>query len=273
MLDALREARSLVVKTRLHFLGTALEKLTKSVFLFDPTWVATKAPEESGTLPVVFLQVTKEECLQNNSVSKRRIILFEPEDEENEEKSYRPSVVHVVSDNVVVDPFKHKLECLLPANAFFKSLSNTATNINTASGFLGSNSDSEIVNALSILSAVFGGFISLGNFLDSAGAMQSDTNRKSLVSMARRRAILRYKSWASWDIKNVVISSLSVTKVGTEDDYFRAIVELQEMPVLFVGGFEDKGKEEPLTGLRVSAYNSVKSVFEKITVGADRRIL
>lgn len=285
---------NLRVATLLHFSGSILDKLARQVFLYDPNWMPSNTPDDVDTLPFVYLEVVKEEVVQTNAVSKKRLILFESEAAlAANATGFRPSVVHVVADNIVNEPVIHKLECLLPADALAKMFSTTATDIRNVAEFIsthqgasfGVNTGSSgaaadaagIITLFEIVRAIFTGLSAATalvkktlDLLRTFSGKSTDYNRRSLMSMSRRRTIIKYKHWASWELKNVAIVGLSISKVGTEDDYFRASVELQEMPILYIAPFNPIGKAKEPTGLFVAASKVVKSAFEALIGIAEK---
>jgi len=89
--------------------------------------------------------------------------------------------------------------------------------------------------------------------------------------MARRRALLRYKSWSSWETKTVVITGLNISKVGTEDDFYRATIELQEMPILYIGRVSPGiGRTALRNTTAIAISNAVKKTFDA-TIGKMER--
>lgn len=269
---------ALQVRTLIHAGDALLKRLDKQVFLYDPSWVATSDRDDVDTLPFAYLEVIKEDVVQNVAVSKKRLILFQPQDDsEPGTPKYRRSAINIVADNVVNDPVIHRLDCLVPANAVSNLIDSSAGMSNAVLSFAAAGNTSDAVNVLRWL--VAGVALSskvaksLTDYLAPFINLNSDFNRRSLLSMARRRAILEYKPWNSWDRRNVVITGLQIHKVGTEDNYFRATIELQEMPILYVSSSKllaGKGRSR-MGGMDVFISNSVKWAFEKTINKIGRR--
>jgi hypothetical protein len=273
-------ALNLSVTTAVHFTENMWKRVIGRVFLFDPQWVASSSPDNIDTFPLVALEVIKEEVTQVNAVSKKRLILWD-DGEKNKGATYRPSVVHVVADNVVNEPIVHKLECLLPSCAF-KSFYNqlfmmTHTGGNFLSASLAYDASKEHNTLLVMIETIF---VAVGaataliksalDVMALALGTDNDYNRRSLLSMSRRRSILKYKSWKSSDIKNVVITGVSISKVGTEDDYYRANIELQEMPILYVGPYEGSERAKtPNIGVSIAA-TAIQGLFGFFLEKVDR---
>lgn len=278
MSDVITTSRGLQVRTLIHAGDAMLKRLDKQVFLYDPSWIATSDKDDIDTLPFAYLEVIKEDVVQNVAVSKKRLILFQPQDDaQPNTPKYRRSAINIVADNVVNDPVIHRLDCLIPANAVSNLIDRTA---GMASSILGGAAERYEDNAWQwirlVISAVAGTTrlaTQLADYLKPFINFNSDFNRRSLLSMARRRAILEYKPWDSWDRRNVVITGLQIHKVGTEDNYFRGTVELQEMPILYVSNSKMlAGKAASrMDGFSIGLSTAIKKVFEATINKMGRR--
>ena len=264
---------SLRVVTSVHFAESTLRKLNSMVYLYDPGWIATSSPDDIDTLPFAILEVIKEEIVQSIEVSKKRLILFDPASRSQKtESTYRESVINIVADNVVNEPLVHKLECLVPADSVNKALASLSSTVGTVISYASSGLDkkSTLYSILENTRAILVAINAARDVIDRVVKLtnmfvgrSSDYNRRSLLSMARRRAILKYKSWSSWETKSVVISAFNITKVGVEEEYFRASIELQEVPILYIGKIEDNAVQAPVPNASIS--KALKAAFEKVT--------
>lgn len=277
-------SKSLWVQTLVHFSTKALEKFDHMVYLYDPSWIGTNSREDSDTLPFAYLEVIKEDVIQNCSVSKKRLILFEPDNTVTKTtQEYRKSAINIVADNVVNEPVQYKLECLIPMNAVSRSLTDMNNILNTVPAYAysvyGDNSFAgDLVNMIETTRAVMttiGSTVStiskVLSVIRKTNGKDTDYNKRSLLSMARRRAILRYKPWNTWETKTVVITGISINKAGTEDDFYRASVELQEMPILYIGKVSPNignGMLKDTASVQISKV--VKAVFDS-TIGKMER--
>jgi hypothetical protein len=278
---------SMWVQTRIHATEALIKKVDSMVYLFDPAWIGSTARSDVDTLPFVFLEVIKEDVIQNMQVSKKRMILFEPDIPTGVvQKQYRTSVINVVADNVINEPAIYKIEALLPAYDVGNVLSTAANTVSTtietitdngavdlsdpagsafrsARGFY--NTFAEILRSVVVILNLGGAVLNrILAVTRKFNGNSSEFNRLSLLRMARTRSILKYKTWNSWYTKSVVISGLTMSKIGTEDGYYRVSLELQEVPILHVGKVAGIGSRAALSDIQsVAISNTVKTSFEQ----------
>lgn len=236
---------SLFVQTTLRFMDSALARLNNSVYLYDPSWNPSSLKDDLDTLPVVYLSVIKKTDKLHSQASKKRIILYQRTQDAPStlENSFRDSVINVVNDNVVNDPVSYTLECLVPKDAISGGINtflNDLTNVTSAMSFSANTQAGKslyddlrnILNMWNVSVKAISNVLSLVKKFQSSG---SDYGVRSIKSMHRRRARIKFKSWESWETRDVVITDVQISKVGTEDDYYRATIDIQEMPVLYIG--------------------------------------
>lgn len=269
------------VTTVINFTNSILRRFNSMVYLYDYGWEPTSDPDTVDTLPFAFLEVIKETVLQKCAVSKKRLILFEPANKSLDtdsvsvsKRSYRPGVINIIADNIVNEPVIHRLECLVPANAVSNLIE---TNLRTADSVLSAISigigGGIAVKGLDILRSILVGIGVSARIIKRSfdiirtfSGRNNDYNRRSLLLMARKRAILKYKTWSSWETRSVVITNIDIQKIGTEDDYFRATIELEELPILYVGPVSDYPSPEAtnsrLTGIIKKSFESITSFLE-----------
>ncbi len=85
--------------------------------------------------------------------------------------------------------------------------------------------------------------------------------------MAKRRVYVLYKDWRNWETKSMVITNVSFTKVGTEDNFYRCSMELQELPILYAGPYNHTKKKLVTntwyTNLAVNTFKKALDFFSK----------
>ena len=234
------DAKSLRVVTALKFAEDTLRSISAMTFLYDPNWSAQQKGFNGITLPFAFFETVKDETSQQNDVSSKRIILYEPgANDATSANDFRASVLNVVADNIVSKPLVHKLTCLVPFGFVTKLFSNVTDMMESVNSVFNSVGLAQSMSMRSTLDIIQAAVTSAGNFVSLATTFAPHNNAaynmNSLLAMARNRSILKFKSWESWDYKYVCISNLIFEKVGTEDNYMRCTMELQEMQILSVG--------------------------------------
>jgi hypothetical protein len=264
---------TLRVATSIHFAASTLQKLSSTVYLFDSNWRASNIPDDQDTLPFAYLEVIKENITQEIEVSKKRIILFEPGKTTsslgatNASGDVRPSVLNVVADNVVNQPVVHKLEVLVPANKISGVLDDIGNTVSTATQYLYEMTGNDVLSGLASALAIVNATRELTErvlaLVRTFAGKNNDFNRRSLLAMSRRRSLLQYKPWNSWELRYVVISGLDMSKIGTEDDYYRASIELTEIPILYVG--DVKGSFKRVDAQSSAITKAVITVFKAAT--------
>lgn len=267
-------ANSLAVTTAIRFASDTLNRYSNMVYLYDPSWVPSALRQDIDALPFVIVNVIKDQIIQTCEVSDKRIILFgrNKESDFTNVLNSKAGTVNVVADNVVNKPVLHKLECLLPKSSLDSVLLKAADDAYIVRSLVSASGGSftkAIADNLSGLSVGVAAGTALKRVLELVmkfTSSDSDYNKSSLLSMARRRAILVYKPWNSWQQKSVVIKSLTVTKNGNEDDYYRCELELQEMPILYIGSVTSglNLTLTPATTIANTAGTALKGVFESL---------
>jgi hypothetical protein len=234
----------IVVPTVIQMAADALRYWTSMTCIYDRHW--TSDPDRV-TLPICMFHVKKIVPTYVNEVSKKRVILYEPEGElatAEAADQMRRGVMQTIVDNVVKQPTTYNAEVIVP----FQPIGRYVTQ--------GVKTVSDIVMAFSDLfgKSSSGGFgdwwegifstafsqAKLGNqAMQLAGMLPnmnglSYINVNSLEAMASSGRLLCMKMWTGYDYKFVVITGLTLDKQPLEDDVFRATLALQEMPVLIV---------------------------------------
>lgn len=275
------ETYPLLIQTMLRVEENVFKRLNNIVYLYDPSWVLSSDPDLADTLPFAIFYVVNEEVRQTQSVSKKRLILYNSTASEKDNADFTRGVISVVADNVVNEPTVHRLECIVPFNPLTVMLDGTVSSASTVLDYASASTGGVLKDTVNVIKAVLDSAVFVSNSLTSVlnwlptekGSdfnllkTAQDVNRKSILAMARRRAFVVYKAWQDWQVKSVVITDATFKKEGTEDNVFRASLELQELPILYTGTAKPVGKRvtfnKPLT-------TGIKAAFEKATSFAQR---
>jgi hypothetical protein len=270
------ETYPLLVQTMLRVEENVFKRLNNIVYIYDPSWVLSSDPDSADTLPFAIFYVVNEEIRQTQSVSKKRLILYNSTDSENDTSDFTRGVISVVADNVVNEPTVHRLECIVPFNPLTVMIDGTVSSASTVLDYASSSTSDVIKDIINVIKSLLDSAVFLAHSVSSVinwlpfekGSDFNllkpvyDINRRSILAMARRRAFVVYKSWQDWQVKSVVITDAAFKKEGTEDNVFRASLELQELPILYTGTAKPVGKRatfnKPLT-------TGIKAAFEKAT--------
>lgn len=228
----------LKIATTVKFTSDIIKRVTGMTFLYDPNWTPQQIGYPGDSLPFAFFEIVKIQEIQHNEVSNRRILLYE-ETPDNQQAKYgmlRQSVLQVVSDNVAVDPIQYKMEVLIPYGFITKLFGTVGDAMVAVFSFFDSDMAStarSITGSLKMMVDYADKFLQTVNvFYPTVSAAY---NKNSIMAMARNRSVLKMKSWDSWDYKYVIIKDVSISKDGLEDNYFRASIDVQEVPVLTLG--------------------------------------
>ena len=233
-------------------------------FLYDPNWTPQQVGYP-GDSSFAFFEIIKIQEIQHNEVSNRRILLYE-ETPDNQQAKYgmlRQSVLQVVSDNVAVDPIQYKMEVLIPYGFITKLFGTVGDAMVAVLSFFdgGAASTMSIPGSLKMMVDYADKFLQAVNvFYPTVSAAY---NKNSIMAMARNRSVLKMKSWDSWDYKYVIIKDVSISKEGLEDNYFRASIDVQEVPVLTLGK-ASVGSVKPPETFREKAGQALKKSFDSI---------
>jgi hypothetical protein len=236
----------IIVPTALRMATDMMNYWTSLTCLYDPNWAA-----EDGkvTLPVCMFHIKKITSAFSNEVSKKRVILYEPGDDERIEASVlanglRAPVMQTIVDNAVKNPRTYTVEAVVPFQPVGRYISEgikTASDMITALSDLAGTAPGSVFTDVweGIFSSVFSLLKVAGTAAEFAGKLPgmdgvSYINMNSLEAMADSCRTLTMKMWTGFDYKYVMITNMTYDKDGKEDDVFRATLQLQEMPVLAV---------------------------------------
>ena len=272
------------ITTMIKFTNDVIKRVTGMTFLYDPNWSPYQTGYPGDSLPFAFFEVVKISENQHNEVSNRRILLYEEEKKSIQVSSnniagiggavgtggnvsdsmIRPSVLQVVSDNVVVDPLQYKLEVLIPYGFITRLFGTIGEAIASVFAFFEGGVQPSTL-------AVSGALKMMVNYADKFmrvvdvfyPTVSASYNRNSLMAMARNRSVLKMKSWDSWDYKYVIIKDINISKEGMDDNYFRGSIDVQEVPVLTIGK-EGVRSKRSISELRAGAGEALKQSFDSI---------
>lgn len=272
----------LQLATTIKMSKDSIKRINSMTFLFDPNHNVNQIGYAGDTLPFSFFELVSSHEIQHNTVSNRRILLYESDaqaksrSEQNKEsnnKFINQSVLQVVSDNVVTDPLQWNMEILIPYGFMTKLFSSVGEAIASVTSFFEPTATGTVLSVASRVAQAMDYTSRLAKTVDFfMGSSSSMYNRNSLMAMARNRSVLKMKSWDSWDYKYVVIKNLNISKDGTNDDYFNATLEVQEVPILTVakiskqvsGTLDDDNLNKPPKTSGIVASTLIQT-FEMLT--------
>lgn len=234
-------AAGVLIPTAVQTSSDFLDYWSSLTCLYDPMWVPD---DRRATLPVVFFHITGIRESGSTEVSKKRVILYEPQatDTANElAKVVRPSVLRSVADNAVRDPRVYNISAVLPFKPFgryekdgINIMFNTLSILASIVGW----DDNAVVNGWGSAMAYANQVTALlGNVANSIEKLPSLNgvaymNKNSLDAMWEASHFLCMKMWTGYEYKYVMITNVEVEKKGTEDDVFRLNLQVQETQVL-----------------------------------------
>jgi len=236
----------IIVPTVLQMAEDALSYWTSMTCLYDRYWVADP---DVVTLPICMFHVKKITPAFSNEISKKRVILYEPQEENSMSAAamsdgMRQGVMQTIVDNIVKNPKTYTVEAIVPFQPIGRYVSEgikTIPDMVTAmSDLLGGDTPGGFTDIWEgVFSSVFAFMKTAGQAAELAGKLPgmdgvSYINMNSLEAMADSCRTLCMKMWTGYDYKYVAISNLTYDKDPKEDDVFRATFTAQEMPVLNV---------------------------------------
>jgi hypothetical protein len=216
--------------------------------LYDRYWSAEES--SSVTLPICMFHVKKITSSYSNEVSKKRVILYEPQGDSrisSKEMSdgMRSGVMQTVVDNVVKNPKTYSMEIIVPFQPIgryvsegIKTVSDMIVGLSDLLG--GGDTPGGFTDEWeTIFSPVFTLLKTANTAAEFAGKLPgsdgvSFINMNSLEAMADSCRTLCMKMWTGYDYKYVTIVSMTYDKDPKEDNVYRATLTLQEMPVLAI---------------------------------------
>jgi hypothetical protein len=244
---------AILIPTVLQWASDSISYWTNMTALFNPNF--DEGDSDVQTLPICLFHMKKMTETHQNDVSQQRVMLYETQkapDTEEMANPVRKGVMQTVVDNIVRKPKTYNLELIVPLGHIGRYIKDGLKNIGTGVTFVTDliNGATEsinvpgmgnpvqwVFNTLAGSTAITGTIKGVLDIADSLGTTNT-VNKNSLEAMAQSGQILILKTWLGFDYKYVTITGLSIDKTPTEDDVFRATVQLQEMPVLQVNNLE-----------------------------------
>jgi hypothetical protein len=239
-------AATIIVPTMLQIATDTVSQFAGLTCLYNRNWYNR---QDIISLPLCFFYIKDISETRETQISQKRVLIYEPQMTTDQAKSanfaspLRPGVQEVIADNMVIKPKTYQLDIVLPfqlASGQFNRQMNDLAGM--FEGFI------EIFSGQSSYQSFFTpaqALVSLGNnVLSSAAKLPNSAsaayiNKNSLDAMAESQTILTLKMWTGYDYKYVVITGVDIKKSGKEDDVFRAVLKLQEVPVLTVNPVTD----------------------------------
>jgi hypothetical protein len=239
-----RSYTGIIVPTMLQMASDALSYWTSLTCLYDRYWVAE---DETVTLPIALFHVKKISTTITKEVSKKRVILFEPEGNltaADMADPLREGVMQTVVDNIVRNPKQYDLEVIIPFQPVGRYVTEgVKTFTDMVSGFsdlVGKDTPGGFTDWWEgIFSSVFALMKTANTAAEFAGKLPisnmdggSYINMNSLEAMADSERVLCMKMWTGYDYKFVTVTNFRHEKNPQENNVFRGTLQLQEIPVL-----------------------------------------
>lgn len=228
-------AATIIVSTVLQISADVVDSFANITCVYDRYWYAR---HDMMTLPLCFFYVKNISEVMQTDVSEQRIILYEPQMSNADAimkklaDPIRPGAQEVIVDNSCIKPKVYNLDIILPFQPFSKQMARTVNEAEQVTAammeiFTGTGNIALPISPYQI----FEGFSKTAAvFSDNPGAKY--INKNSLEAMWERQKVLTMKMWTGRDYKYVQIVNLEIKKEGTEDDVFRATMQVKERPVL-----------------------------------------
>ena len=232
-----------VIPTIIQTSSDFIDYWSSMTCLYDPLWNADQN-RDRVTLPIAFFHVTGMREVGKTEVSKKRVILYEPQVSTTSEElsnAVRPSVMRAIMDNAVRDAKTYVINAVLPYQPLGRYVTDgISVIVNTIGVFtaLIGKYDSKFMNyfssAMSMVMAATDVMSSAAEIVGKLPSMDgvSYINKNSLEAMWESTHFLCMKLWTGYEYKFVMITNIEIEKKGNEDDVFRVNIEVQEMPVL-----------------------------------------
>lgn len=270
---------SIIVPTVLRITKDAIQTVTGVTCLYDRYWTPSDR-SEMVTLPICFFHIKKITEVMNTSISNKRIMLYESQQNDVVTAEYasdmlRPSVMNIVADNAVKEPKAYNIEAILPfhpTNVMYSrsmnDLQQLIMGLMEVTGLL--NSPELITYIRSVLAAANLSTKALATAGGVGGILPDDSgiatiNKNSLDAMWQSSRILTMKMWTGYHYKYVILKSCQIDKQPTEDDVFRVTMTVQEMPVLTVTRVTDASREKNERRKSiVVAENMIKRIIDPL---------
>jgi hypothetical protein len=259
--DTLTSPVGIIIPTVLQTSVDLISWFSSITCLYNKHWYAEP---ERITLPIAFFNVESIAEDWQITTSKKRVILYEPDEKLSADAAANPvreGVMQTIVDNRVVEPKTYSMTILIPSQPLgrrftegvktagdmvfgvLEMLTGAAGVDSTAIG--GSFADyarNLFSAALNVTGLIQTAAELAGNLPDSQGI--NYINKLSLEAMIESGLILTMKMWTGFDYKHVMITGGHIEKRPHEDDIFRGTLQLQEVPVLSITPPKDKKMAE-----------------------------
>jgi hypothetical protein len=231
---------SILIPTVIQMSADALNYWLGMTCLYDPYHTPN---DDKITLPICMFHVKKIVPTRTVEVSKKRVILYEPQNDntktaEQAAKPLQSGVMQTIVDNAVKQPVTYNMEIIVPfqpaGKYFTMGLRYLQDIVIGFEEFFGGKRDGQ--GYFSAVMSVSHIAKQIANVTGRLGSMDgaSYINMNSLEAMADSCRTLCMKMWTGMEYKYVTITGMTPDKQPTEDDVFRVTLTLQEMPVLEV---------------------------------------
>jgi hypothetical protein len=215
----------IIVPTVLQMATDVLNYWTSMTCLYDRYWRAEES--SSVTLPICLFHVKKITSSYANEVSKKRVILYEPQGDSrisSKEMSdgMRGGVMQTVVDNVVKNPKTYSMEIIVPFQPIGRYVSEGIKTVSDMivglSDLLGGDTPGGVTDwwegSFSSVFALLKTANTAAEFAGKLPGMDGITylNMNSLEAMADSCRTLCMKMWTGYDYKYVTIVDMTYDK-------------------------------------------------------------
>lgn len=250
----------ILIPTMVQTSSDLLNYWTSLTCLYDPDW---NAEQSRVTLPIAFFHVKSIREICTTNVSKKRVMLYEPQAASASNASaegisvnasqrysasdlsnqFRRSILRSIVDNAWREAKTYEIEAIVPFQPIGRYITDGMSVLtNTVLGFLSvlGITDLEASQAfMSNISKVTKWITPISTAVQAAGKLPnmdgvSYINKNSLEAMWDTMHFLCMKMWTGYDYKYVMITNIIFEKKATEDDVYRASMQVMEVPVLTV---------------------------------------
>ena len=233
-----------IIPTMVQMASDIMDYWMNMTCLYDP-WHTVDS--DKVTLPICMFHVKKIVPARTVEVSKKRVILYEPQ---NDGKDYantiRTGVMQTIVDNAVKQPVTYTMEIIVPFQPtgkyftmgvkFFQDLLHGFREFFSGKNDTADSAWSGVDSIFSLATAAVHTANQAANMLAKLPGMggSSHINVNSLEAMSDSCRTLCMKMWTGLEYKFVMITGMTYDKQPVEDDVVRATLNLQEVPVLEV---------------------------------------
>lgn len=255
-----RTVGGILIPTMVQTSSDLLSYWTSMTCLYDPDW---SAEQSKVTLPIAFFHVKSIREICTTNVSKKRVMLYEPQaaalsnasadglsvnasqrySASDLSNQFRRSILRSIVDNAWREAKTYEIEAVVPFQPVGRYITDGISVLtNTVLSFLsvlGIKDVEASQSFMSNISKVTKWITPVSTAAQAVGKLPnmdgvSYINKNSLEAMWETTHFLCMKMWTGYDYKYVMITNIIFTKVPTEDDVFRASIQVMEVPVLTI---------------------------------------